>query len=130
MNKSDMHMFSHTLLRVVLGLMFVIAGYKKFTSPEGVVGMVSGLIFPLSTFPTFFAWVLILSELVFGALIIVGWKVKYTAWPLAFIMLVAEVTVVAPKGFWTSNSFFHLMAIVGLAILAFGGPGKWALSKN
>ena len=97
MNKSDRHMFGHTLLRVTLGLLFAIAGYKKLMNPEGVVGMLTGIGFIV---PTFFAWILILSELIFGVLVFVGYKTKYTAWPLAFIMLVAETTVVAPSGFW------------------------------
>ncbi|MEK6912732.1 MAG: DoxX family protein [Nanoarchaeota archaeon] len=127
MNKSDRHMFGHTLLRVTLGLLFAIAGYKKLMNPEGVVGMLTGIGFIV---PTFFAWILILSELIFGVLVFVGYKTKYTAWPLAFIMLVAETTVVAPSGFWGSNSFFHLITIAGLATIALTGPGKWALSRD
>lgn len=96
-------------------------------NPEGVVGMLTGIGFIV---PTFFAWILILSELIFGVLVFVGYKTKYTAWYLAFIMLVAETTVVAPSGFWGSNSFFHLITIAGLATIALTGPGKWALSRD
>ena len=127
MNKSEIHMLGHTLLRVTLGLLFVLSGYRKFINPDGVAGMLTGIGFPLVTF---FAWVLILSELVFGLLILVGFKVRYTAWPLAFVLLVAEITVVLPNGFWSTNSFFHLIAIAGLVTIALTGPGKWALDKN
>jgi len=128
MNKSDMHMYSHTLLRVVIGLLFVIQGYRKFTNPDGVVAMLTGIGFPLATF---FAWILLLSELVFGALILVGFKIKYTAWPLAFILLVAELTVVMPgQGILSVNSFFHVISIAALVVLATAGQTKWAISKN
>ena len=128
MNKSEMHMLGHTLLRVTLGLLFIFAGYGKFANPEGVVGMLTGIGFIA---PTFFAWVLLLSELIFGALILIGFKVRYTAWPLAFILLVAEITVVIPgQGISSTGSFFHLISIAGLITVALTGPGKWALSKN
>ena len=128
MNKSEMHMLGHTLLRVTLGLLFIFAGYGKFVNPEGVVGMLTGIGFVA---PTFFAWVLLLSELIFGALILIGFKVRYTAWPLAFILLVAEITVVIPgQGISSTSSFFHLISIAGLITVALTGPGKWALSKN
>ncbi|MEK6843951.1 MAG: DoxX family protein, partial [Nanoarchaeota archaeon] len=77
------------------------------------------------------AWILILSEAIFGALILVGYKVKYTAWPLAFVLLIAEILVVIPNGgIGSSNSFFHLIGIAGLITIALTGPGKWALTKK
>jgi len=128
MNKSEMHVFSHTLLRIFIGLMFVVAGYKKFMNPEGVVGMLTGIGFPAVTF---FTWVLLLSELIFGLLILVGFKVRYTAWPLALILLVAEASVVVPnQGILSTSSFFHIISIVALITIASFGPGKWAISKN
>ena len=83
--------------------------------------------------PTFFAWVLLLSELIFGLAVLVGYKVKYTALPLAFVMLVAEVMVVIPnpdQGILSTSSFFHLIAMAGLLTIALEGPGKWAIGKN
>ena len=124
----DTHMIGHTLLRVMLGLLFVVAGYGKFSNPQGVVGLLTGIGFFA---PTFFAWVLLLSVLVFGALILIGFKVRYTAWPLAFILLIAELTVVIPnQGILSTPSFFHLVSIAGLATIALTGPGKWAVGRN
>src|SRR3989344_4863600 len=94
MKMNELHQWAHVLLRVTIGLMFVFAGLGKVTGIEGVVGMLSGLGFPAAAF---FAWILALSELIFGALVFVGYKMKYAAWPLAFVLLVAEILVVIPS---------------------------------
>ncbi len=128
MKNSEMHMFGHTFLRVALGLLFVLAGIKKFSNPEGVVDMLTQMSFFA---PTFFAWVLILSEIVFGALVLVGLKVRYSVWPLVIVMIVAEIVAVVPKGgFWATSSLFHVVSIAGLVTIALTGPGKWAVTKD
>ena len=125
---SDKHMLGHTLLRVAIGFLFLVAGIKKITAPDKVVGMLGNLGFPIAQF---FGWLLILSEIIFGALILVGYKVKYTAWPLAIVLAVAWILVVVPNGGITStNSFFHLIGIAGLVTIALSGPGKWAIKKS
>ncbi len=78
--------------RILLGLLMLIPGSLKLfvIKPSGVVGMLSGIGFPA---PTFFAWVLILSEIVFGIAILLKWKLEYSVWPPIVIMLVAGFTV-------------------------------------
>jgi len=126
LKKSEMHVFGHTLLRVFLGLMFLIAGINKLSNPSGVTSMLDGFGFPG---PLFFAWVLILSEIIFGALILLGIRVQYTTLPLAFVLFIAWIFAVLPRGVLSSNSFFHLIAIVALINIALTGPGKFALTK-
>jgi putative oxidoreductase len=128
MNQKSKHMFGHTLLRVTIGLMLLLAGINKIKGPDNVVGMLTNLGFPA---PTVFAWILILSEIIFGALVLIGWKVRYTTWPLAIILAVAWLTVVIPNsGISSNNSFFHLIAVAGLITIALTGPGKWAISRT
>ena len=128
MKDRELHLLGHTLLRVTLGLMFAIAGFNKVMGIDGVTGMLSGLGFPV---PLFFAWILALSELVFGALIFLGFQTRYTTWPLAFVLLVAEILVVIPNsGIASSNSFLHLIAVAGLVTIALTGPGKWVVTKQ
>ena len=127
-SKADKHMFGHTLLRATIGLLFLFTGIAKIKDPAGVVGMLSELGFPIATF---FAWLLILSELIFGILIFVGYKTKVTVWPLAIVLAVAWILVVVPKqGITSINSFFHLIGIAGLITIALSGPGKWAITKD
>ena len=131
MNKSEKetyHMYGHTLLRVTLGFLFLAAGINKFSNPEGVAGMLAGIGFPIASI---FAWILILSEVIFGLCIFIGYKVKYTAWPLVVIMIIAGLFVSLPNGGVTSSSFlFHLVSAAGLVTVAWTGPGKLAIIKE
>lgn len=133
LSSQDKHMIGHGVLRILIGLMFLIAGIGKLMMTSGVVAMLSNLHFPA---PTFFAWILLLSEIIFGALVVVGYKVKWTAWPLVIVMAIAWIAVVIPsgdglfKGLTSPNSFFHLITLVNLVILSMAGPGKWAMTKH
>src|SRR3989344_643069 len=129
--RSEYHMYGHTLLRVVIGLLFIITGWAKLQNPAGIIGMVGSV--PLfGSAATLFGWVVIISELLFGALILIGYKVRYTAWPLAFILLVATLSFVGPnpeQGWLSVNAFFHYISIAVLVSLAWTGPGEWAISE-
>ena len=80
-----------TVNRILLGLLMLIPGCLKLfvLKPAAVVGMLGKIGFPA---PTFFAWVLILSEIVFGIAILTKWKLQYSVWPPIVIMLVAGFT--------------------------------------
>ena len=128
--RSRYHMYGHTLLRVIVGLLFIIAGYGKLQNPAGVAAMLGGIgIF--ANMATFWAWVLIISELLFGALIFIGYKIRYTAWPLAIILAAAVITITIPDQGWNSTSaFFHYISIASLISLSWTGPGAYALSES
>jgi len=127
MSESNNHMLGHTLLRVTIGLLFLIMGLNKFQDPSGIIGMLGGLGFPAAAF---FGWILLLSEIIFGALLLIGYKVRYTAWPIAIILAIAWLLVVVPtNGISSPNSFFHLIGVAGCITIALTGPGKYALSK-
>ena len=128
MSENNNHLIGHTLIRVTIGLLFFIMGIGKIQDTSGIIGMLTGLGFPA---PAFFGWVLLLSEIIFGALVFVGYKVKWTAWPLAIVLGVAWLTVTLPNnGISSPLSFFHLIGISGLITIALTGPGKWALSRD
>ena len=118
------------ILRVVAGLLFLLPGIMKLMDPAGITGMLTGLGFPA---PSFLAWILLLSEIIFGASLIVGWKTKYTTWPLVIVLLVATLTVALPGALenpmgWV-NVLFHLVGIGALISIFLDGPGAWAVSK-
>lgn len=124
--------YGPTVLRVFVGLLFVVPGLFKLTNPSMAVDLLTSLGFGAAG--GFFAWVLILSEIIFGAAVLVGWKVKYAVWPLVVIMLVAIVMVVIPS-FATDpmaavSLAFHLLAVAGLISLFLTGPGAWAVEKQ
>ena len=118
------------ILRIVAGLLFLLPGIMKLMDPAGITGMLTGLGFPA---PSFLAWILLLSEIIFGASLIVGWKTKYTTWPLVIVLLVATLTVALPGALenpmgWV-NVLFHLVGIGALISIFLDGPGAWAVSK-
>jgi len=128
MENLNKHSLGHTLIRLTVGVLFIIMGVKKLVAPDMIIGMLGDLNFPI---PTFLGWLLLLSELIFGALILVGYKVKYTAWPIAIILVVAWLFVALPTdGFASANSFFHLISIAALITIALSGPGEYALTKE
>ena len=118
------------ILRIVAGLLFLLPGIMKLMDPAGITGMLTGLGFPA---PSFLAWILLLSEIIFGASLIVGWKTKYTTWPLVIVLLVATLTIALPGALenpmgWV-NVLFHLVGIGALISIFLDGPGAWAVSK-
>src|SRR3989344_71576 len=92
-----MHKYAGVVNRVLLGLLMLVSGLMKvfIIKPDNVTGMLSGIGFPAASF---FAWVLILSEIVFGIAILAKWKLEYTVWPPIVIMIVAAFT--ASWGNW------------------------------
>lgn len=126
-SSSSLQTISYAVLRVLLGLLFIVPGVGKLLNPSMPIGMLTSLGFPV---PVFFAWLLLLSELVFGLCVLLGWKVKYTVWPLVIVLAVALFTVTIPSaadGNWVSV-IFHLISLVSLVYVSANGPGKWAVA--
>ena len=98
---------------ILLGLTMLVPGLIKLfvVKPTNVVGMLSGLGFPAASF---FAWVLILSEIGFGGLILARWKLTYTVIPPIIILVVATFT--AHWANWI-NMLVHLTLASGYWIL-------------
>lgn len=116
--------YAPTLLRLLIGVMFLVQGINKMRGPDGVVQMLSNIGFPIAIV---FAWILILSEIVFGAAVLVGWKTKYTVWPLVVIMIVATLVGYFMWSTGFANAMLHLIAAAGLVSVFFTGPGKLAV---
>ena len=117
-------------LRFFLGLLFVIPGIMKIMAPEMIAGMLAGMGVPMSGF---FGWMVILSEILFGAALLAGVRVKYTVWPLVVILVVATFMVHIPGlsagGMAPIMLLFHLQAIAALVALGILGPGAKALME-
>ncbi len=100
---------SYLLLnRIMLGLLVLIPGLMKLfvVGPNVIVGMMSGIgLFAWA--PAFWAWVLILSEILFGLAILARWKLHLTTIPPAIIMVVAGLTMYLSN---ISTLLLHLVA--------------------
>src|SRR3989344_9255217 len=82
------------ILRITLGLLFLVTGLAKLMDPAMVTGMLSGLGFPTASV---FTWILILIEIIFGALLIIGIKTEIAVWPLFVVLLIALLLAGIPS---------------------------------
>jgi putative oxidoreductase len=124
-------MYAPTVLRLGLGLLFIVPGLQKLANPAMIIGMLGDLGFPAAAL---LGWVLLLSEIGFGVAVLSGWKLDKTVWPLVIITLVALFTVHFPAWFAKQpmaiiSVLFHLLAVTGLVSLYFSGPGAMAVKK-
>jgi len=117
-------------LRVVVGVIFLVHGWQKLQGGiGGTAGFLGSLGFPA---PEFFAVLLIAAEIVGGALLIIGLLTHWAAKLLAFVALVALVTVHLSRGFFVSGGgyeFILLLLAATLAVMAVGG-GKWSVDAH
>lgn len=130
-NFSGLAPYTPTVVRVILGAMFLTAGLRKLfvMKATGVAGFFGTLGIPM---PEVMAWAVIFSEVVFGAAVLVGFKTRYAVWPLAGIMITAAL-LTAWKPFLAGNTsgfFFHILAAAVLIDLAARGPGKYSVDKK
>jgi putative oxidoreductase len=113
------------LLRIMSALLFIHAGLQiLFDWPHNPL-MPEG---PLDTM-SLLAGIL---ELVGGALLLVGFLTRPTAFILSGMMAVGYFTVHAPQSFWPGNNMGGgaiLFCFIYLYIV-FAGPGAWSVDRN
>lgn len=127
--------YGPTILRVILGLMFLLAGIGKLMNPAGTAGFFGTLGIPGASV---MVWLVIAVEILGGLALLAGWQLRWAVWPIIAVMLVATALAVIPGAYAKasgalfptikdSSIWFHLLAIGALVTLAFTGPGKWAV---
>jgi len=111
--------------RILLALMFVLAGFSKLAGFEGTVGYIASKGLPL---PQVGAAIALLVEIVGGIALIVGWNARWAAAVLAVFTAAASVifhnfwAVPADQAMVQNLMFMKNVSVVGglLAIVAFG----------
>ena len=114
--------------RVLLALMFLLAGIGKFTDLDGTAGYIASAGLPA---PTLLALGAGLIEVVGAVLLIVGWQARWAALVLAAFTLLATLffhrywTLPADQQMMQQLMFMKNLAIVGglLVVFAFGAGG-------
>lgn len=127
--RNDQAQYGITLLRVMVGIIFVMHGGMKLfgmglDATAGFFGQI-GIPFPYANavFVTFL-------ELVGGALLVAGLFTRYVAPLLAATMVVAIATVHGPKGFFLPEGYeFALSLLVANVSLFLTGSGALALDN-
>lgn len=125
--------FGLTVLRAVLGIIFMAHGWDKLFGLDGMpglAGMLGAMGFPA---PGALAWAVVLVEFLGGLLLLVGWLTRWTAVVLLLEMLIATFAfhvdngffVFRPEGEWGYE--YNLLILAGLGCLILSGSGKLAL---
>jgi putative oxidoreductase len=109
--------------RVMLGLLFVLAGLGKLGNVEGFAGfMATGGV------PTALAWPVVLFEIVGGLALIAGFQTRIAAVALGAFCILAAVLYHFPVDQAQTTQFLKNLALTGgYFALAVTGAGAWAL---
>ena len=112
------------LLRIGVGLIFVLAGWGKLTGIENVQAFFGNVGIPLAGI---MAWVVALVEFVGGLMVLIGYKVKIPSLLLAFIMIVAILTVKLGGDGGFSGMRVDIMLLVSSSAIAILGSGGYSV---
>lgn len=117
-----------TVLRVVLGVVFLMHGYQKLFQMgiHGVTGMFGHLGVPL---PGFFAVVVTLVEFVGGIALIIGLGTRVAAALISIDMIFAILLVHWKRGFFNPGVEFPLTLLAAAICLALAGGGAFSLKR-
>ncbi|MFI5310667.1 MAG: DoxX family protein [Gemmatimonadales bacterium] len=116
-------------LRVVVGMIFLMHGSQK-VFVFGIAGTADILRWVGIPFPTFFAVVVMATELLGGLAILTGFFARWASVCLAIDMTVAIVAARMQGGFFTPNGFeFELVLLGACLTIAAIGTGAGSLDK-
>jgi len=126
-NGSGLRSWGLTLLRLVVGVIFLMhGGQKLFMGFHNVAGYLGSVGIPI---PTLAAIVLTLVEFIGGIALILGVLTRYVAALLAIDMLVALITVHMKHGFFVSEGGveFPLLLFIANINLVLAGAGALSI---
>ena len=126
--------FPLLVARVLLALMFVLAGVSKLTGLEGTAGYIGSVGLPA---PMVLAVASGVLELAAGVMLIVGWQTRGAALALAVFTVVASVlfhnfwALPADKAFMQQLMFLKNLAVTGGLMFVFVfGAGSLSLDAR
>jgi putative oxidoreductase len=119
--------------RILLGWLFLKAGWDKVMNIAGFTGYLTNLKVPS---PGFWAWPAAISEVVIGATLILGLATRYAA---LFTIVYVVIAIALAHRYWEypaaqqGNQFNHFqknLAIIGGALVLFvAGAGRFSLDS-
>ncbi len=117
--------FAYTLVRVVVGIMFIMHVQGKLNA--GPAAVAAGVMAKNGLEPAImFAYASIFLELVGGACVVIGLFTRFFAAALAIEMLVALLAVHLPKGYAAGGGGYEYVLLIGVVMFAIairgGGP--------
>jgi putative oxidoreductase len=113
--------------RILIGLLFVMAGVGKLSDVAGFAGYLSS-----GGLPGFLAWPSILFEILLGAALIVGFQTRIAALlGAAFCVVTALLYHFNPADQMQMTMMLKNLAIAGgFLMLAAHGAGRYAVDKS
>lgn len=116
----DLAMF---IIRVVLGLVFIVHGFQKLRDIKGTINMMSSMGLPMAGV---IVPVLALVEFIGGIFVLIGLYAGWASILLAIVMVGAILIVKFKKGFVNGYEFELSLLSMALAVF-FAGSGSWVL---
>jgi putative oxidoreductase len=121
--------------RILLGLVFLVAGIRKVMAVAGTVGYLTKLGMPM---PEVMVYVAMVVEIGGALMLILGWKARYAAWILTVFVLIAtfyahrfwQITDAAQYGNQLNHFLKNFAIIGGMLFLAACGPGSLSVDKS
>ena len=120
--------------RILIGILFLVAGVMKAMNIAGTTAYMTRLGFPA---PELMAYLSTVIELASGVLLIIGWQTRRVAWLLVVYLAIA--TGMAHR-FWEYeqaqrgnqiNHFLKNLALIGaMLFVAVSGPGSSSVDKH
>jgi len=121
------------ILRISMGLLFIIPGLFKIFQPADFIGFLEMLPAFLAPYTQFLFYAATMFELIAGGFLVLGYKVRLIALPAAALLLVALVTVVIPDAAVSKigliNILFHISGIGIFISFLFLPKGKWSIEN-
>jgi putative oxidoreductase len=77
---------THLIGRILLALIFIVAGLGKLAAPEGTAGYMQAM-----GVPTLLLWPTVALEILGGLALLLGFKTKLVAWALAAFTVLAAL---------------------------------------
>ena len=114
------------LARIMLSVIFIMAGLQKFGAIEGTAGYIGSVGLPA---PTLLAWAAAIFEAVAGGFILAGFMTRYTSWALViFCLFTGFVFHFQPDDQIQMIMLMKNIAIAGgFLALAAVGPGLYSI---
>jgi putative oxidoreductase len=122
------------IARILIGILFLVAGVMKAMNIAGTTGYMTKLGFPA---PELMAYLSTIIEIASGVLLIIGWQTRRVAWLLIVYVLIA--TGMAHR-FWEYepaqrvnqiNHFLKNLALIGAMLyIVVSGPGSSSVDKS
>ncbi len=114
------------IARLLLALIFVLAGLNKFGNIAGTAGYISSVGLPMGTV---LAWLTAIFEVLAGIAIAVGFQTKLAAWALAAFCIVSGL--IFHNNFGDQIQFILFMKNLAMAggflALSVAGPGSLSI---